>query len=213
MYPESPNKLTIPLIIASFFAVAGVVLAVYYFMQYRQASTNLDGQIAVAVEEAEAAKTVELEADFAERSKSPNDVYRAPSQLGSVAVTYPKTWSSYVIEDSGSGTVLEGYFHPGTVPDVRGAVPFALRVELDSTEYDGEVEKLQRAVEKGELKASAVRVNGELGVRFDGQIDRDISGAIVLLPLRDRTLKIWTENPDYLKDFNDIILPQLTFVP
>ncbi len=38
-------------------------------------------------------------------------------------------------------------------------------------------------------------------------------GAAVYLPLRDRTIRIYSESPEFLKDFNDIIVPSITFVP
>jgi len=41
-----------------------------------------------------------------------------------------------------------------------------------------------------------------------------VQGSMVLVPLRDKTLKIWTEADEtYLKDFNENILPNYTFEP
>lgn len=213
MNPRPLNSLLIPLVIVVVLLFGAAGAAIYFNGKYKEASTNLDAQIAVAVEQSNAELTDELEADFAEREKSPNEAYKAPAELGSVAVTYPKTWSSHVIEKTGSGTVLNGYFHPGTVPDTRGEEKFALRVTLESKAYAKEVKSYDDGVDDGELKAKAVTINGVKGVRYDGMIDNDISGAIVLLPLRDRTLKIWTENVDFIKDYNDIILAQLSFTP
>jgi hypothetical protein len=39
------------------------------------------------------------------------------------------------------------------------------------------------------------------------------NGILVLLPMRDKTLKIWTESTAYFTDFNTYILPNLTFSP
>jgi hypothetical protein len=39
------------------------------------------------------------------------------------------------------------------------------------------------------------------------------TGTMVLLPMRDKTLEIWTEAPAYLADFNTYILPNITFSP
>lgn len=213
MNPRPLNALLIPLVVVVVLFVGSAGATIYFYGKYKDASTNLDGQINAAVAEANAELTTQLEADFAERAKDPNEVYKAPAELGSVAVTYPKTWSSHVIEKTGSGTVLNGYFHRGTVPDTRGDNKFALRLELVGKAYADEVEAYDKDVEDGTLKARAVTINGVKGVRFDGAIEKDISGAIVLLPLRDRTLKVWTENSDFLKDYNEIILPQLTFTP
>ena len=39
------------------------------------------------------------------------------------------------------------------------------------------------------------------------------TGAMLIIPVRDKTLQIYTESSDYLSDFNNIVLPSLTFVP
>jgi hypothetical protein len=39
------------------------------------------------------------------------------------------------------------------------------------------------------------------------------TGTMVLLPMRDKTLEIWTESNDYLNDFNTYVLPNMTFAP
>lgn len=213
MNPRTLNPLLIPLVIVVVMLFGASAAAIIFYGRYQEASTNLDAQIAVAVEAANAELTDELEADFAERSKEPNEVYKAPAEFGSVAVTYPKTWSSHVIEKAGTGTVLDGYFFPGTVPNTRGDEKFPTRLELVSKPYAKEVASFDRDVDDGTVKAKAVVINGVKGIRFDGAIERETSGAIVLLPLRDRTLKIWTENGDFMKDFNDIILAKLTFTP
>jgi hypothetical protein len=39
------------------------------------------------------------------------------------------------------------------------------------------------------------------------------NGAMLIIKVRDKTLKIYTLSTSYLGDFNRIILPNLTFVP
>lgn len=213
MNPRPLNPLIVPLVVAVLlvFGLAGT--SIWFNSKYRSASTDLQNQIDAAVQSAKAQQKTELEEEFAEASKSPHKAYTAPVELSSIGVTYPKTWSSYVVEKSGTGTVLDGYFHPGTVPAVNGKTPFALRVTLETKAYAKEVAGYDGEVDKGVLKAKAVSILGVQGVRLDGQIDKGINGAIVLLPLRDKTLKIWTENTDYLKDYNDTILAFFTFSP
>jgi hypothetical protein len=36
---------------------------------------------------------------------------------------------------------------------------------------------------------------------------------MVVIKVRDKTLKIYTESTDYMSDFNDIVLKNLTFSP
>ena len=51
----------------------------------------------------------------------------------------------------------------------------------------------------------AVLVDSVLGARIDGEITTKRTGSVVLLPLRDKTLKIWTESNAYTADFDEIL--------
>lgn len=213
MNPRSLNPLIAPLVIAVIltFLLAGA--SVFFYGRYQSANTNLQSQIDTAVEAAKSEQKTQLEAEFAENSKSPYETYQAPVALSSIKVTYPKTWSSHVIEKGGTGLVLNGYFHPRTVPDTKKKGLFALRVTLETNVYAKEVETYDKLVDKGDVTAKAVTISGVKGVRFDGAIEKDVRGAVVLIPVRDKTLTIWTENTDFNKDFTDIILKEFTFSP
>jgi hypothetical protein len=52
-----------------------------------------------------------------------------------------------------------------------------------------------------------------VGDYVKGQIQSDKQGEMVLLPLRDQTLAIWTESTAFENDFNNIILKNFTFSP
>ena len=84
------------------------------------------------------------------------------------------------------------------------------RQNIDDTKV---LNQYKDAVEKKSLKASAIEINGIKGTRLDGKLDKDISGAIVILPIRDKVLKVWTESPAFLADFNQIVSGKLTFKP
>lgn len=213
MNPRSLNPLIAPLVIAVVltFLLAGA--SIYFYSRYRSASNNLQAQIDTAVDAAKAEQKTQLETEFAESSKSPYETYQAPVALSSIKVTYPKTWSSHVIEKSGTGLVLNGYFHPKTVPDTKKKGVFALRVTLETKAYAKEVETYDKLVDKGDVTAKAVTISGIKGVRFEGSIEKDIKGAVVLIPVRDKTLTIWTENADYVQDFTNIILKEFSFSP
>lgn len=68
-------------------------------------------------------------------------------------------------------------------------------------------------LKKGDLKASSVQVSGVKGSRLDGFLKKDQEGSLVIFPLRDKTLKVWTENVEFRGDFDKIVLPGLSFVP
>jgi len=194
--------------------VMSSALAVWAFIGAQENQTNLDSKVAaateVAVQEAESAKEVE----FIEREKTPFRSYAGSSTYGSLSFGFPKSWNVYAVESS-SRNILDFYAHPGLIPGIGREVNFAFRVQIVDTSYDKEVSKLKSAVEKGTLTAVSYRptlVSSELGVRLEGELSKDKVGALVLLPQRDKTFKIWTESVDYVADF-DKILETLTFIP
>lgn len=195
--------------------VSASVFGFWAFSERGDYKNNVDAKIedavTLAVQKAESAKDVE----FLEKEKSPVRRYSGSSTYGSLSFEYPKTWSVYV-EESSSGTVLDLYAHPFVVPDTGLKQPYALRAQIISTSYDKEVESITRDVEKGTLSSEAYRpakVQNALGIKATGEISRDLQGSMILLPLRDKTIKVFTESVEFLGDFNTIVLPSITFVP
>ncbi len=198
-----------------FLFVMTLVFGFWAFTERQDYKTNVDAKIEeaniLAVQEAETAK----DAEFVEKEKLPTRTYTGPETYGSVSFDYPKTWSIYA-EEAASGTVLDLYAFPGVVPGVDNKQSYALRVEITSNSYDSEIKRVQSAVEQGDATSVAFRpekVPSVLGIRVDGKIANEKTGSMVILPLRDRTIKIYTELPQFTSDFNTIILPSLNFVP
>jgi hypothetical protein len=209
---------SVSVVFAAVFSVLfllAMVFGAWAFMSRQDYKDNVDKKIAdasaVAVQQAESAK----DAEFIELEKIPVRNYTGPGTYGSVSFDYPKTWSVYA-EEGTSGTVLDLFAFPAVVPGVKQDQTYALRLEIISQNYDTEVKKFDSALKKGEVKATAFRaekVPGTLGIRVDGAIERNVQGSMVLLPLRDRTIKIYSEIPQFIGDFDTIILPSLTFIP
>lgn len=207
------QPLVIPMIIVVFLLVVMTGVSIWAYSLYNDQRNNVNARVEEAVIKAEDALRVELETDFNEREKSPLATFNGSATLGSIVLKYPKTWSAY-IKQRESGTVgIEGYFHPRFVPDLQSETAYALRLSLVNRSFDSELTKYQRNVESGKLKSTPVTVAGVEGVRIDGPYDSGIEGSIVLLPLRDKTLKVFTESTDFLKDFNGTILENLSFIP
>lgn len=206
------NPLVIPFVIVTLLTIGFGVFSVWAFTNYNEQKNNVDSIVTTEVTEAEKQQEIELRAEFAEEQKNPNKTYISPQALGSVKIVYPKTWSAYVEEKETSSASLDGYFHPNYVPDTGGDTLFAIRVETSSSNYAKELDSYQGDVEEGIISAKAITISGAKGTRLDGEIDRDIHGAVVLLPLRDRTLKIWTESTNFIADFNKVI-SKLTYSP
>lgn len=169
--------------------------------------------VAVAVQKADTAKDVE----FTQKEKFPLRTYNGPEAYGSLAVTYPKTWSAYV-DDTGSGaSLVDGYFHPGTVPSVTNPNSvFALRVQVINTSYSQTLASLSAQQEGGKLNISAYalpKVPKAVGVKVVGTFSNNTVGEMIVLPLRNQTLQISTQGTIFTDDFEKNILPNFTFVP
>jgi hypothetical protein len=153
-----------------------------------------------------------------ELNKNPLRVYVGPSAYGNIRVSYPKTWSSYVDDTSLSEAVIDGYFDPGTVPSINsGENPntFALRVQLVAQAYD---QVMQPYISNTQAKISSSPYSfpkepSVVGTRLTGAIAENKTGDMVIIPLRDKTLKVWTEASQYESDFNTYILPNFDFSP
>lgn len=203
------NPLAIPLILAVLVLIVASVMAVVYYTKYVEQRDNNRPIIDAAVAEAEATQKKALEEAFTEREKLPTKIYTSPAELGGVKLMFPKTWSSYV--DSSKRGELSFYAHPNYVP--ADNVNYALRMSVVDKPFAREVKSYDNAVKKGELKAGAVRTSGVTGTRLDGFLEKDQEGSMVVFPLRDKTLRVWTESKEFANDFNNIVLKGLTFVP
>jgi hypothetical protein len=180
---------------------------------------NSDAKAAAAADKAVKEAGVKKDAEFAEKEKSPYRTYNGPAAFGSVQLTYPKTWSAYVIEKADNASLpVDGYFNVSYVQDTGSKNPFALRLQVDGAKYEAELASLENQVKTGKGKTTAYRlpkVPSVLGVRFEGVVSTSSQkqGVMVMLPMRDKVLKVWTEGTANVSDLNDVILPNLSFVP
>jgi len=209
------NALLIALIACGVALLALVGFGAWAYGSRQDYKLNSDKKSATA---AAAAKEKTQAADavlYAEQAKNPLKTHVGPDAFGSVTVQYPKTWSAYVIENS--GTPMNNYFHPDIVPDTNKTTnAYALRVQIVQSSYAAVMTQYN-----GLAVAKRVTVNpyklpkvpSIVGSRVDGQITAQKQGSMIVLPLRNVTLQISTESQDFENDFNTIILPNLTFSP
>lgn len=211
------SKLWLVLFIITLILFLGAAgFGAWAFTERQDYKDNSDQKSAAAVKAAREELAAVKDAEFAEQEKSPLTAYNGPAALGSVGVHYPKTWSAYVEEAGNGNTPLDGYLHPNFVPGTRVGIAYALRIQIVENDYSEELKKFDSDVKEGKVKVSpyvAKAVPDSKGARVDGEIDNEIQGSMILLPVRDKTLKIWTEAEQFKKDFNEIILPSLNFTP
>lgn len=197
-----------------FLAAAG--FGIWAYTGKQDYKNNFDAKVVIAVDKAVTQNAAKLEAQFLEREKEPLRVYPGPESYGSLAVSYPKTWSAYV-DDSGKGSApVDGSFNPNYVPGLNSGSGVALRVQVLNTKYAQNIKTFDSLIKTGKVKASPYalpKVPGTVGLRFDGEVKTGKQGSLVILPLRDKTITVWTEASQFVPDFNTIILPNLTFEP
>lgn len=208
------NSLTLPFAITVLLLVSALGFGLWAFSERGTYKNNADELVAIAVTAAKAEAGAAKDKEHAEAMKSPYKTYEGPEQYGSVSVTYPKTWSAYV-DTSGRGTApMDGYFNPDVVPSLTDqSSSFALRVQVLNQSYSQALAQYENAEDVTVTPYSLPKVPKTVGVKLVGQLEEDVKGELVLLPLRDKTLQIFTQSQTYSNDFNNIILANLKFVP
>lgn len=198
------------------FLIGFIIFSAWAYTGRQDYKNNADQKIAAAVEAAREEEAALKDAQFAEAVKYPFKEYDGPEPYGSVKVVYPKTWSA-VVSETDNSIPVEGIFHPNYIPGLDSGAAFALRVRVIEKSYEDSLKSYDAAAKKGKVKAvpySLPKVPTVSGTRLEGEIDKfSKNGSMVLLPLRDKTLEITTLSSDFVKDFDSIILENLSFVP
>lgn len=211
------NVLLIPLILSVVLLIAAGTFAAWAYSERSDYKDNSDQKVAAAQDKTRQETQAEDAVKYAEEAKNPLKTYNGPSAFGSVVLQYPKTWSAYIEEDPKSNDTVNGYLHPDVVPSVSETDnAFALRVQVLSQSYDQILNQFSGNAKAGKVTITPfelAKVPGIIGSRIDGQIDAKKQGSIIILPLRNMTLKIFTESNDFKPDFDSIILPNLSFSP
>lgn len=206
------NVLLVPLVLSVLFFFGALGFGVWAYMERGDYKDRSDQKTAAAVTVAVDQAKSEKDNEFIQSEKNPLRDYVGPVALGSITFKYPKTWSGYATEEATESMLL---MHPKIVPGEDKSA-YALRVEVVPSGYDRVIASMENNVKSGKLSASPFRLDKlqeALGTRFDGEIANGKTGSVVILPLRDKTIKISTEAEDYVSDFNDIILKNFTFSP
>ena len=212
------NILLIPLIVAIVLLIGAVSFGGWAFSQRNDYKNNTDQKVADAVTIAQQKLSTQKDKDFAEQEKQPLKSYSGPQAYGSISLKYPKTWSAY-IDDTGvnSAGLIDGYFYPETVPSLTAASStFALRIKVVPQAYSvvaGTFASLEISKKVTITPYALPKLPSIVGIRVEGEIVQSKSGSMIILPLRDTTLQIWTENSQFLDDFNKNILPNFSFSP
>lgn len=213
---RSSKGLLIALILVVVVALAAGGFGVWAYGGRQDYKNNTDKKVSAAVDTAVKQESDRKDAEFVNQEKQPYKTYTTPEVTGSIKITYPKTWSGYTEEDSNSTLLVNAYWHPGIVPGPKSNTAYALRLEISNKAYTDEVKSLDNLVKSGGVKVvpyAAKNVSGTTGVRVTGEVTKGMNTTMVILPIRDKTVKLYTQSPDFAKDFNDVVLANLTFIP
>ena len=208
---------TITLLVLEFLIIVGIsIFSVNIYSSRQDYKNNVNSKIAVAVAAEKNLQTTIDANNYANQSQYPLTNYTGPSDYGSISINYPKTWSAYV-DTTGNNTFVDAYFNPNYVPSITlTSQPYALRVQIINQSYSSSLSNFNSLEQNGTVTAapySLPKVPQVVGVRLSGQIFNNLNGSLVVLPLRNETLEIWTIGQNFLSQFNNIILPNFTFSP
>ncbi len=210
------NALLIPLILVTILFLGICVFAFWAFSGRQEYKNETDKIVELQVSIAKKETATEKDNEFTEKEKQPLKSYLGPSSFGGLVIKYPKTWSGYVDDGGKSGSPVDGYFHPTTVPGIQGDASYALRAQILDKSFSDEVKTFDSRVKNGKARASTYsnkNIPGVVGVKIEGEIDSNKQGIVILMPLRDKTVKIYTESDQFYNDFNNHILPNFSFTP
>ncbi len=187
-------------------------LGVWVLLAYTEQKADVDGKISLAVAAGVKKQAEEDEAKFQESYKNPRIEFVGPSEYGRLSFMYPKTWSVYVEKDGTDRGDYKAYLHPVSVPSISGKDSrYALRVEILNKNFDDTLKQYESQLKKGELKSSNVEYNGNAATRLDGAFSKELRGAVVLMKVRDKTIRLSTDADSFKPDF-DTLLGTVKFV-
>jgi hypothetical protein len=211
--PRTINVSFIVAIVLALTTLGALAAFVWAYMERDHYQNDTELIVAEAVTSAKQEQYTTDEGIFFEEAKKPSRAFAGPSDFGSVGFDYPKTWSVY--NEKNDSSSYSAYFYPIMVPPIKAETAYALRVSVESKSYDDAVKSYKGQTDKGELIATPIATtrDGYKGIRLDGQIAKDLNGSIVVFKVRDKTLTVRVDSQDYMGDFNNTILPSLTFVP
>lgn len=216
--PHKPSKL--PIFLSALFLITTILFATLSFVFYNQMVGYRDDyqtKATIDINKATEEQKAQLSAEFQEIEKLPTRAYQTQSSAASIKIVYPKTWDLYANEDNTKG-VVSNWFNENYVPDISNKDnTYSLRLEYIDKNYTSVAKSFDSAINKGTVKVTPYKApnvsGGETGVKLDGEVRSGITGSMIILPVRDKTLQLWTESDRYIKDFNEIVLNNLTYSP
>lgn len=200
---------TIVIIVLSLVAVTFIGLFIWMFVQYRDAQSDVDGKISMAVAVAKDEQAKKDEEEFSEREKYPYKTFSGPADYGQLTFEYPKTWSVYIAASAATGGDFSAFFNPGQVEAVSKDTINALRVTIRNKSFEDVAAEYQKYIDQKDsnLKVESILIKNDVAAnRYSGNIPgTDLDGYIVIFKIRDKTAVLQTDSVLFKEDFDKLI--------
>ncbi len=197
--------------------IAALGFGFWAYNERTKYKSSSDEIVAAAVKQNTKNVQAEDATKYAEAAKLPNKTWIGPAAFGSVEITYPKTWSAYSEGVGNSSAPVNVFMHPDVVPSTNDPnSSYALTVQVVPTAYSSVLGQFSGLQKSGKVTISAYSLPknpSDVGAKITGQIAPKKQGTLVIFPVRDKTLKIWTESAAFQADFDNTILPNARFSP
>lgn len=210
MYEQ--KRISLHLILTIFLAVGMLIfggLAVYAFRDNEYVRTNLDTIVKKEVTQArEDQKQLS-----AEENRKANDLpfktFTAEAVDGGFQLPIPKTWSIYYGRNTGGKTQVDFAANPEAVTinlNRDGRSTQAFRLQLLRESQSSVVKGYDSAIKQKKVTSKGVKVSGIDATQLEGSIDdQRHEGVVIIVPVRDKTMLLSTEDKRYLNEFNAIV--------
>ena len=196
------------IVILSLLMVTFFGLFIWKLMDYNEVSTDVDGQIAVAVAAAKDEQATQDEQEFLEREKFPYQSFSGPADYGQLSFQYPKTWSVYIPSDASHGGDFEAYFSPVQVNAINNENINSLRLFIRNNSFENVAAGYQKYVSNPNsgLSMQTVTIKDFTANRYTGIIPgTNFNGFIVIIKIRDKTAILQTDSVLFEADFNRLL--------
>ncbi len=197
-----------------------LIFGIWSYATAQKYKNNVDQIVNADVSTAKTQQQISDNKAFAIAEQNPFTTYYGPQAYGSLVVSYPKNWSSYVNTTTNNNYPVDGYFYPSTLPSVHDSDPvdFALRIRVLNMTYSQELQQYAGLQNGGNVQISAYslpKMPSIVGVKVVGSLlnNNQKQGTVIILPLRSNTLEFWTEGNQYQSTFINNILPSISFSP
>lgn len=180
------------------------VLAVVSYRSAQQAKNTLQQAKDAAKDAGRKEQKAVDEALAKQLAESPYRSYVAPRNMGGFEIKFPKSWSTLLQEDT-EDKQIELTAHPEFVRiEEDDETKYGLVVKLVGQRTANLLRDYNEMVADKELSAKSVKVSGLAATWFEGNYG-DHSGAIVLVPYRDKTITFETQDRQYLPQLAEVI--------